>query len=233
MPKNSVQGELEQERSLTARLKKNNSQLASDLYSIRARGVLRIPFIDDVGHFLLERAPTLTCGGTNPEPGNQHRVAFPLLALEWPPHANPDVIPAWRACIASGALGLFGRLCTGNLQPSTSELELSVSNVHGRWFGAVGGGAEVQRFAALMLFQALRLDITVFCTCRIMPSPLPLLNAVSELCPDHRSVPRLGSEHQICKAPPTTDEALVRRLLAGCPFEVMMLSTLASLHKAC
>ena len=103
-------------------------------------------------------------------------LSLPVFVLEWPPSSHaPDVVPGWRSIACGGALGLLGRLCSGQLTPLDGELELTACFTDGRWFGALQP-AEPNKLAALVAFQALRLDSVISARCRLVPAP-PGLNA--------------------------------------------------------
>lgn len=144
----------------------------------------------------------------------------------------------WGSVAPNGAFGLLARLCSGELRPTDDELSLTVTHVEGRWLGPLDGALESARLAALVAFQALRLDLPVYATCRIVPTPVALREAVKALEPARRCVPAVGLVDGDGRIPavrhqPSTSEAVLIAVLQGAPFEREARAALRAIHVAC
>merc|ERR1711976_160289 len=108
----------------------------------------------------------------------------------------------------------------------------------GRWIAGVGtinSHEDAPKLAALLMFQALRLDLTVAATCRVMPLRKQLMPpGIFELDPNRRSTPMVGADRVPSNAVPrpVADEALLRALLRGYPQEQQLMSALQYVNAA-
>jgi hypothetical protein len=101
------------------------------------------------------RSPQMAAGGLPP-------VRIPVCALRWRPGAAINTTPLWSA-VRSGLFCIFHQLQTGALLPE--NVELTVCCADGRWF--CSRDEDDDKFAALLLYQALHRDMPVACTCRV------------------------------------------------------------------
>eukprot|EP00434_Breviolum_minutum_P015498 symbB.v1.2.013651.t1/scaffold966.1/size148232/4 len=101
----------------------------------------------------LARGPVLLSQNTS--------VRVPVLALRWSPKSALNSTPGWQA-LREGLFALFHQLQTGALLPE--QVELHVCEVGGRWFCCEE--SEAERFAALLMYQALHRDAPIAATCR-------------------------------------------------------------------
>merc|ERR1711879_795460 len=87
---------------------------------------------------------------------------------------------------------------------------------NGRWFAAPNNDSEKIKFAALLAFQGLRLDITVIASCKaVLASPVAFQMGIC------RSAPLFDDRKES-----VSSEGLLRQVLRGCPFEQDILTFL-------
>jgi len=147
--------------------------------------------------------PRLSAGGLPP-------VRIPVLALRWRPGAAMDTTPMWSA-VRHGFFCIFHQLQSGGLQPE--EVELTVCCAEGRWF--CSRTEEDDRFAALLLFQALHRDVPVAATCRIgtvhalLETPKAELAAASGL--------GVRCTNALWRTPPLDEEDFFRAFMRDSP----------------
>lgn len=192
----------------------------------------------ELARFLCFETPALVAAAaaaTSPYPAK-----LPVFVLEWASHASrgcgeeslaggaapgPELCAVnWGSVAPTGAFGLLARLCSGELHPLDDELSLTVTHVDGRWFGPLDGARESARLTALVAFQALRLDLPVSASCRLVTAPPALREAVKALEPARRCVPAVGLVDGDGHIPPArhrplTSEAVLLAVLQGAPFE--------------
>jgi len=101
------------------------------------------------------RGPQMAAGGLPP-------VRIPVCALRWRPGAAINTTPLWSS-VRTGLYCIFHQLQTGALNPE--NVELTVCCADGRWF--CSRDEDDDKFAALLLYQALHRDTPVACTCRV------------------------------------------------------------------
>jgi len=221
---------LEKEKVRSAQLRVEVERLRSAIRPWEAVQAARLPCILEVARFLSDVAPDIV---RSSEPG---RVVLPVLALEWAPDARLDVSIAWRGVTPNGFFGILSRLCVGELRSDSAEMELTVGHSGGRLFGALDAPLEAPRLAALLAFQALRLDTPVMAACNIRPMPPALYSLLQQLAPKARSTPLVGAGTQRARAayvqPQGSAEAILRGLLRGCPLEQPLLAALQEAHVA-
>lgn len=221
----STRARLQEETGWVIDLQKRLAQSDEALDPWRTLQSIRVsPFVDVV-EFYRKRPPKVVGGATH------QQLMLPVFCLEWLPGFELDLNPRWQTACASGAFGLLGRLCSGELVPQDEELYISVCHVDGRWLGAVGGDMEAHRLVALFAFQALRLDVTVHATCRLVAPQFPM-----NFDQKQRSTPAIGKDRRVAPAPltpgPTSVESTLRALLRGCPLERQLLTVLKGVHGA-
>lgn len=224
----STRGKLEQERSTTADLRSETRKGEMALQPWRILLAAHLPCITELVRFLSESTAELE------NIQMPQRARLPVLALEWPPNTPLDASMSWPPLRPDGFFGLLEGLCTGHMQPE--ELELTACSVDGRWIGALHGETEAPRLAALLAFQALRLDLPVVASCRVVPMKRSLLpRGILELHPERRSVASVGGTPAKQRQPPhpeRADEERLRSVLRGCPLEQELLSALCYVRAA-
>jgi len=189
-----------------------------------------VPAIAELAEFLSKEAPRLASSELLPG-----KKRLPVLALEWPPNVPFDVSLVWQNLTATGVYGLAARLCSGEILPEADELELHVCCFNGRWFAGALSPADAPRLAALLMYQALRLDIVIAPYCRVVPAKRSQYADFLELDPKRRSVAKVGpacARSPAAYIQPASQEAVLRAVLRGCPFEQDMLAALCKARKA-
>ncbi|CAJ1384444.1 unnamed protein product [Effrenium voratum] len=149
----------------------------------------------------LARGPVLLSMNTS--------VRVPVLALRWGPGISLNSTPSWQA-LRGGLFALLHQLQTGATLPE--QVELTVCEANGRWFCCEQ--SEAPRFAALLLFQALKRDMPVAATCRV-GSPHKVMSLQEEMT-QHNGLSVLSSG-AIWRTPPQDEEDFLRALLVDSP----------------
>jgi len=229
----AARAELREQRDVAAGFQAQCSRLKQDLRPWELLKSAKSPYALELARFLHDEAPLLA------QQAPPHKVRIPVLALEWPPGVHLDASLCWRNLQPRGFSGLLHRLCAGELQPDDEELELTVCAFSDtRWVGALESESEAPRLAALLAYQALRLDLGAAAVCRVVPMKRSLWSGLMSIEPrQSRSTPPVGvgavgspkrttasvggaKHHQ------RDEVALLREVLRGCPFEQELASAL-------
>lgn len=217
--------ELEEERATTSALREENGRLEHALSPWRTLLTARTPCVLELVRFLSEDA-----SGLVPD-AYPSRARLPVLAIEWLPETHINTSAEWPNLMNAGVYGFLDQLCTGDLRPE--DVELTIWHVDGRWLN--GMETEAPQLAALLAFQAFRPDISVAPCCRIVPMKRHALpRNILKLDPAKRSLPSMGSKERrgVGVPRPSSDEAMLRQVLRGCPMERDLLSALCYVHAA-
>lgn len=146
-------------------------------------------------------------------------VKVPVLALRWGPKLTLNSTPGWQA-LREGLFALFHQLQTGALLPE--QVELKICEVEGRWFCCEE--SEADRFAALLMYQALHRDAPVCATCRVQSAHKVMLTPKEEL--EKHSGLRVVSAGALWRTPPQDEEDFLRTLLLGSSLQEVFLDFL-------
>lgn len=149
------------------------------------------------------------------------RVQLPVLAVRWAPGSVLDTAPSFQ-CLRMGALALLDRMQNGEVVPESPDCQLKVYAVDRRWF--LADLKHAPRLGALLMYQALHLDIVVAPICLVQfAKALPEMRGFGPR--DGYAVWTAGGQRP---PPPWRDHgsAFLRFVIKGLPVEADVLQVL-------